>query len=123
MDEQRLSWGGIQLIWVVLGILGALLGIGSMPPMSNRQCWVALGSALVFSSYGPQWAAFIFAHWLPEWMNPAHAPMPSFMLGSVAFVCGVGGLFLVPGIITVWKDPRGALRDLIEYLTRPRGGK
>lgn len=120
MDEQHWSWGGIQLIWVVLGILGAAMGIGSMPPMSTKQCWVALGSGVFFASYGPQWASYAFVHWIPAWLNPAHDPMPSFMTGSVAFFCGVGGLFLIPGVIAFWKNPREFVRDVWGAITTSR---
>lgn len=122
MADQRWSWEGIQLIWVVLGIFGAALGIGSMPPMSARQCWTALGSGIVFAGLGPQWADHTYIHWLPTWVNPTHTPMPDFMLGSIAFICGVGGLFLIPLIIAFWRDPRGFFVSAIQLITTSRKG-
>jgi hypothetical protein len=103
MADDRLSWEGIQLVWIVLGLFGAALGIGSLPEMSKKQCWVALGSGLVFSAYGPMWIAWGVNHWVTA------EPMPPFMLSSTAFICGVGGMFLVPTIISFWQDPRAFL--------------
>lgn len=117
MDDQHWSWEGIQLIWVVLGIFGAAMGIGAMPPMTKKQCWTALGSGVFFASYGPQWMNYGFIHWVPAWINAGHDPMPSFMLGSVAFVCGVGGLFLIPGILAFWRDPKGTVLDIWRAVT------
>jgi hypothetical protein len=115
MAETNLSWEGIQLVWVIMGVIGAALGIGAMPKMSNRECWVALGSGLVFSGYGPQWANHAYVHWA-GWVNPAHDPMPNFMLGSVAFVCGVGGLFLIPAILAFYRDPRGFISKVLQLI-------
>jgi hypothetical protein len=123
MEHQRWSWEGIQLIWVVLGILGAALGIGSMPPMSKKQCWTALGSGCIFAGLGPQWLNHAYMYWFPTWINPAKTEMPGFMLGSFAFVCGVGGLFLIPAIVAFWKDPRGFLVSIVEFVTTARARK
>ena len=123
MNDQHLSWDGIQLIWVVLGILGAAVGINNMPPMSKRQCWSALCSGVIFAGYGPQWVDYAYVHWTPDWFNATHGDLPSFMLGSIAFVCGVGGLFLVPGIMTFWKDPRGTFLAFWRALVEVRTGR
>lgn len=120
-DETKLSWEGIQLVWVVLGLFGAALGVGTLPPMTTRQCWVALGSGLVFAAYGPLWVNHAFQHWVPAWANPTQAAVPSFMLGSAAFICGVGGMFLVPAILSFWRDPRAFAVRAWEFIKLARG--
>lgn len=114
--ENTLSWEGVQLVWVVLGLFGAALGIGAMPPMTKKQCWTAMGSGLVFAGLGPQWVNYAYMFWTPAWLNSEHTALPSFMTGSTAFVCGVGGMFLVPGIIAFWRDPRAFVIALWEFI-------
>lgn len=118
-DPDGLSWQGIELIWVVMGFIGAALGIGSMPPMSRRQMWVAFLSGLFFAAMAPQWADWGFQQW--AWANPMHEPMPRFMGNTLAFFFGVGGMFLVPGMIAFWRDPWGVIDKLLTIIDRLRG--
>lgn len=122
---EKIQWEGIQLIWVVMGIFGAAIGLGSLPRMTRKQLWTAVASGIVFSAMAPQWANHAYVHWLPTWVNASGAPLPSFMSGTIAFVFGIGGMFIVPGIIVFWQgfstDPWGWFHKLMDAINRARG--
>lgn len=107
------SWEGIELIWVVLGFLGAALGVSRMPPMNKWQLMSSLVSGIVLASQAPQWAAFFYLKW-------TGAAIPAFMNNTVAFFFGIGGMFIVPGVIVFWqefgKDPWGAIMRLVNLV-------
>lgn len=117
MDEPtgsgKLSWEGIELMWVVLGLIGASLGISRMPTMTKRDLSFSLLSGVVCAAFAPQWAA----HFYHVYMG---AEIPVFMNNTVAFIFGIGGMFLVPGVIVFWqafsKDPWGAVMKLVNAL-------
>lgn len=116
--NDKLSWEGIQLIWVVLGLVGAALGIGSMPRMTKQQLWFALGSGVACAALAPG-AIPEFIAW---WRVAPVVPLPGMIANVLAFVFGIGGMFVVPTLIKIFKavqeDPLGWL----DYL-RGRGSK
>lgn len=114
MSDSKWSWEGIQLLWPILGLIGAALGIGSLPPMTHRQLWTALLSGVVAAALAPQWAAHIYLRWFG-------AEIPPFMNNTIAFFFGVGGMFIVPAVIVFWKTMRDNPFALIDWL-RGRGG-
>lgn len=117
---EKLSWEGIELIWVVLGLLGAFLGISRMPPMTKGQIISAYISGIFFSTQAPLWLDWAYVRWTPLWMNPEHAHLPAFMNNGFAFFFGIGGLFIVPGFIVFWqafgKDPWSAVARVVNVL-------
>lgn len=117
--QEKIQWEGIELIWVVLGIFGAAIGLGSMPKMNRPQLWTAVASGIVCSAMAPQWANYLASKWLAM-------TLPSFMAGTIAFVFGIGGMFIVPGIIVFWQgfqnDPWGWFHKLMDAVNRVRGG-
>jgi len=125
MDGHKLAWEGIELVWVVLGFFGAAIGLGSIPQMSRPQLWTALMSGVVLSAMAPQWANFIARHMMPSWVDPITLLLPSFMTGSIAFVFGIGGMFIVPGIIVFWREfginPWGWFTKILDLINRARG--
>lgn len=108
-DESRSAWAGVQVFWIVLGFLGAALGVSSMPTMSKKQMFTAVVSGLVCSALAPQWAAHYYARIFSE-------PIPAFMNNTVAFVFGVGGMFIVPGLIVGWQRFKENPFVFIDYL-------
>lgn len=105
-----LSWEGIQLVWVILGFIGAALGIGSMPTMTRKQLITAMLSGLVAAALAPQWAAHLYGRWFgPE-------PIPPFMNNTIAFFFGIGGMFIVPGAIVFWQNFRNNPLGFIDWI-------
>jgi hypothetical protein len=97
--NDKWSWEGIQLIWVVFGLVGAALGIASMPKMSNRQLWVALVAGVVCASLGPG----LLVELLSWWRERPAVPLPTAVGNGLAFFLGIGGMFIVPGAIRFWQ--------------------
>lgn len=118
--QDKIQWEGIQLIWVVLGIFGAAIGLGSMPKMNRPQLWTAVASGIVCSAMAPQWGNHIYKYWLASGSD-----LPSFMTGTIAFVFGIGGMFIVPGIIVFWQgfqeNPWGWFNKIMDAINRVRG--
>ncbi len=96
----RFTWEGIQLIWVILGFIGAALGISSMPPMSKRQLVAALAAGVVCAALIPQVSAELLA-WL---RSTPTVPLPSGVNNVLAFFFGIGGMFIIPGAIVFWRS-------------------
>ncbi len=123
--SDKIQWEGIQLIWVVLGIFGAAIGLGSLPQMNRPQLWTAVSSGIVCSAMAPQWANHAYVYWLPTWINSSGDTLPSFMSGTIAFVFGIGGMFIVPGIIVFWQgfqdNPWGWFSKIMDAINRMRG--
>jgi hypothetical protein len=111
--DGKFSWEGIQLMWVVLGFIGAALGISRMPPMTKRDLFFSLFSGVVCAAFAPQWTAHFYR-------QSFGADIPVFMNNTVAFVLGIGGMFIVPGLIVFWqgfsKDPWGAVMKIVDVV-------
>jgi hypothetical protein len=102
------SHGGFELIAGVLGFIGALLGVSYSPPMSKKEMFAALGAGLVCGALCPLLIVQLY---------PALPPVASHAL---AFVFGVGGMFIVPGLLALW---RGFAVDPWGFIDRIRGKK
>lgn len=111
----RLAYGGIDLLWLILGFIGAALGIGSMPPMSKRALATALGAGVVCAALAPQAAAELFALWKDR---PA-VMLPVAVNNVLAFLFGIGGMFIVPGLSALW---RRIVENPVGFLRWARGG-
>lgn len=103
------SWEGINLVWLIMGLVGACLGVSYMPPMSKKQLAGAMASGVVFAALAPQWAGHYYLKWMGE-------PIAHFMNNTVAFVFGIGGMFIVPCIIVFWTDFRDNPWGFIEWI-------
>lgn len=108
-SESRFTWEGIHVIWIILGLIGAALGVGSMPEMTRKQLWTSLGSGLACAIVIP----WVLPDAIAWWRNvPAH-PLPVPVTGAIAFFLGIGGMFIVPGFIVFWasvkRNPFGFL--------------
>lgn len=105
MSGTKLSWEGIELVSLVLGFIGSALGIAYMPKMDKAQLFAALLSGVVCAALGTPGFEFAYMNWSPAWINPGHEPMPEVLSHIVAFFLGVGGMFIIPGMILFWRNP------------------
>jgi hypothetical protein len=101
------GWAGFELIAGVLGFIGAALGISYSPPMTKREMFAALLAGLVCGVLGPQLIAHVYA-------------MPPIVNNALAFIFGLGGMFIVPGLLAMW---RGFAVDPWSFIDRIRGKK
>jgi hypothetical protein len=97
--SEKFSWEGIQLLWIILGLLGAALGIGAMPQMTRKQLWTALGAGAVCAMLAPG----AIPELLGWWRNTPAVALPGAVGNLVAFVFGIGGIYFVAGIVAVFK--------------------
>lgn len=98
---------GIQLVSLVLGAAGAVLGISYTPKMTKREMFAAMIAGLACAALFPQLAAHYFA-------------LPAVLNNVLAFIFGIGGMFIVPGVLALW---RGFANDPWAFIDRLRSGK
>lgn len=118
-EDTGLVWEGIKLIWVVMGFIGAALGVSTLPPMGPKQLFFAATSGIVCAAFAPQWAGFMYLRWMGD-------PIPAFMNNTIAFIFGIGGMFIVPGLITLWRgfkdNPWGWVQKIAELFGYSKKG-
>ncbi len=93
---------GIKVVWLVFGFFGAALGVRYSPPMTKADALTALVAGVVCAGFGPP----LLTTWF-SWH------MPPIVDNAIAFVCGICGMFVVPGILNVGRafvaDPVGMI--------------
>ena len=99
------NWQGFELITAVLGFVGAALGISYSPPMTKKEMFAALLAGVVCAVLGPSLVMQVYA-------------VPSIVNNALAFVFGIGGMFIVPGLLSLW---RGFANDPWAWLDKLRG--
>lgn len=102
---KELSWQGFELLTAVLGFIGAALGISYSPPMTKKEMFAALLAGVVCAVLGPQLAMQIYT-------------LPPIVNNALAFIFGIGGMFIVPGLLAIW---RGFASDPWAWLDKLRG--
>ena len=106
---------GVKLVLLVFAIIGAALGIGYSPKMTPWQACIALLAGAVCGVLGPDLIAWGHGKDLP----PAIEKL-------AAFVFGIGGMFIIPGLIALWQgfrnDPWAWLDKLRGLKNTPPGG-
>lgn len=107
MGDTFETMSGVKVVALVFGCIGALLGISYSPPMTKQTAFAAIIAGIVCGGLGPQLLAWAFG-----WKLPTVAD------NALAFICGVGGMFIIPGIITAW---RGFAADPWGFVDRLRG--
>lgn len=100
---EKLTWEGIDLIWVVLGFVGAALGIAYMPKMEKSQLTAALLAGIMCAALGTPLADAAYISMAPQWMNVDHGHLPKIINNAMAFFLGIGGMFIIPGVIVFWR--------------------
>lgn len=98
---------GVKVVALVFGFIGAALGISYTPQITKKAAVAALASGIVCGGLGPSLLAWAF-----NWHLPATAD------NALAFVCGVGGMFIIPGLIAAWQ---GFAHDPWGFIDRLRG--
>ena len=114
MNETFEAASGVKVVALVFGFIGAALGIVYTPEMTRRTAFAALIAGIVCGGLGPELLqSFIVA------------PLPTIIKNVVALVCGIGGMFIVPGVLSISqgfaKDPWGFI-DRIRGLRGPKDG-
>lgn len=82
---------------VVLGFIGAVLGVSYMPPMSSKQLFAALVAGVVCGALLPSAIAALFL-FVINWT------VPTVVDRILALFTGLGGMFIVPGAIVFWQS-------------------
>lgn len=99
------EWQGIKIASLVFGLVGAALGISYTPEMTKRQMAAAVLAGITCAGLCPQI--------VEQWYHLS--PIANNLL---AFVFGIGGMFIIPGLLTLW---RGFSQDPWAWLDRLRG--
>ncbi len=97
---------GIKVVWLVFGFIGAALGVRYSPTMTKADALTALLAGVVCSGFGPP----LLTTWF-GWH------MPPVVDNAIAFVCGIFGMFVVPGILNMG---RAFVADPIAFIAKAR---
>lgn len=96
---------GVKLVSLVFAFLGAALGITYTPEMTKRLAFAALLSGMLCGSFGPEVVNYFLA-----------TPLRPVLNNAIAVIFGIGGMFIIPGLMTFWRgfgtDPWGWLDKL-----------
>lgn len=84
---------GVKVVSLVFAAIGAALGISYTPDMSKRTAFAALVSGIVCGALGPELLAWGFGWKLPILIN-----------NVFALICGIGGMYIIPGLILAWRE-------------------
>lgn len=113
-EWETVSYFGVKLVSFVFGVVGTLLGIANAPTLTRRESWAALLSGC---TVGPM-AAEVFIWACQRWGG--FTP-PMIVYGVVAVIFGIGGMFIVPGILNLWRsfrdDPRAFIANAVALIT------
>ena len=107
MNDGFETLSGVKVVSLVFAFVGAALGISYTPNMTKRTAFAALVAGVVCGALGPELIAWGFNWKLPIIIN-----------NVFALICGVGGMFIVPGLITAWQ---GFAKDPWAFIDRLRG--
>ena len=107
MNETFETITGVKVVALVFGFIGAALGISYTPEITKRTAFAALIAGVVCGALGPEGVQALFAN-----------PLPMVIKNVVALICGLGGMFIVPGLLIAWK---GFATDPWAFIDRLRG--
>ena len=107
---------GVKPVALVFGFIGAALGVRYSPPMTKGDAITALVAGVVCAGFGPP----LLTAWF-TWH------MPLIVDNAIAFVCGICGMFVVPGILNVGRafvaDPVGMIAKARQILAGKGGAQ
>ena len=112
MPERLISLfaeSGITILAIVLGTLGAALGVAYSPKMDPREMWAAMGSGFGCALLFP---AIIAQYW----------PIPPVVVAGLAFFFGVVGMFIVPGFLVIGQKFKENPFWFIEWILALKNG-
>lgn len=107
MNEGFEAMTGVKVVSLVFAFVGAALGISYTPEISKRSAMAALIAGVTCGALGPEAVAWGFSK-----------PLPLIANNALAVVFGIGGMFIVPGVIRLWTGFRD---DPFGWLDRWRG--
>lgn len=107
MNDGFETLSGVKVVSLVFAFIGAALGISYTPDMTKRTAFAALIAGIVCGALGPELIAWSFNWKLPIIIN-----------NIFALLCGVGGMFIVPGVIVAWQ---GFANNPWTFIDRLRG--
>ena len=84
---------GVKLVSLVFAFVGAALGISYAPQLTKRTATAALIAGLTFGAFGPELVSWLYGK-----------PLPLVINNVTAVIFGIGGMFIVPGIIFAWRE-------------------
>lgn len=97
---------GVKVVTLVCALIGGALGISYTPNITPRIAISALFAAIVCGGFGPG-----LLEWGFNWR------LPSVVSNMIAVIFGIGGIFIVPGIIAAWQD---LIRDPVAFVGKLR---
>ena len=97
----------MKVVAPVFGFIGAALGISYTPEITKRTAFAALIAGVVCGGLGPEGVQALFT-----------TPVPKVVKNVIALICGLGGMFIVPGLLVAWK---GFATDPWAFIDRLRG--
>ena len=116
MNEGVELVSGIKVVSLVCAFIGGALGISYTPEITTRMAFGAMVAAIVCGGAAPATVAWVF--------NIQPPPVVNYV---IAVVFGIGGMVIVPGIITAWKaiaaDPWGFVDRVMSVVRGGKGGK
>jgi hypothetical protein len=88
---------GVKVVSMVFALIGAALGLTYTPTMTKKLAIGAILSGLIFGALGPEAVAYLAGKTLG--IAP---PLPVIVNNGLAVVFGIGGMFIVPGVVKLW---------------------
>lgn len=114
-DLENAQWAGIKIVYLIFGFFGSALGLTFTPVLTKRLAVSAILAGLFCGAFGPELVTFLY-----------DKPIPKLLTNFMAAIFGMGGMFIVPGILKVWEvfrdDPFGWL-DRVRNLRGKDDGK
>lgn len=89
---------GVKLVSVIFAFIASLLGLSVTTPgtITGRVAFTAIVGGILCGSLAPEAVRYF--------MTDHGAAMPMVINNGIAVIFGVGGMFIITGISTVWKD-------------------
>lgn len=86
------AFAGVKIVSLVFACIGAALGITYTKEMTKRTALAAMLAGICSGGLGPEFISWSLA-----------IPLPAVVNNVLALVCGIGGMFIVPGILKIWQ--------------------
>lgn len=102
---------GVTFASMIIGFIGAVLGISYVPEMSKKQMFAALLAGLCCAAFMTP----VAAHWYSLYFGPT---VPQFLENGIAFLLGISGMYIVPGFLSLSRSFRD---NPFGFLDRLRG--
>ena len=109
------SWGGMKLLHLILGTMGAGASLFFLPQLSGMALGRTVASGILCSLVGTPFLMAIYAKYMGDPIAGGE--------NVLAAALGVGGVYLIPGLQTIWIRVRDNPWGVVDWLRgRGRGG-